>query len=320
MIIEIIKKNELDSVKEHEVVKETELPAQEPQETDDSLPKLVKVSRKVHHDPYELVLIDYELRDGRMVKMTHDEVADILEKEEKYSYRVGSTFVRTQYLALYWIKCKRRKDKEHMDIVFTNSRVGYSRSGVGQGRVHNEKVKNDDRKKKLYDQYMWTITKGRQEGEITDLLIHPKTKPVAVTMFINYDIRNFEYHKEFKFDDFDPREWDQMGLILRTKHNAMVFDKLNSLSKKYIRLQEIAKSLNIDDSIPLPLQDHSLPKPIQEKRKAMELEPEMMAYSDKSTANQKFVKLMDEMIAARPEKNNLLSKKAKWELMRFKEY
>ncbi|GJY68728.1 hypothetical protein Tco_0471710 [Tanacetum coccineum] len=83
MITEIIEKNELDSVKEHEVVKETELPAQEPQETDDSPPKLVKVSRKVHHDPYELVLIDYELRDGRMVKMTHDEVADILEKEEK---------------------------------------------------------------------------------------------------------------------------------------------------------------------------------------------------------------------------------------------
>ncbi|GJY68729.1 hypothetical protein Tco_0471711 [Tanacetum coccineum] len=183
-------------------------------------------------------------------------------------------------------------------------------------RVHNEKVKNDDRKKKLYGQYMWTITKGRQEGEITDLLIHPKTKPVVVTMFINYDIKNFEYHKEFKFDDFDPREWDQMGPILRTKHNAMMLDKLNSLSKKYIRLQEIAKSLNIDDSIPLPLQDHSLPKPIQEKRKAMELEPEVYI-ADKSTANQKFVKLMDEIIAARPEKNNLLSKKAKWELMRI---
>nr|GEY85743.1 concanavalin A-like lectin/glucanase domain-containing protein [Tanacetum cinerariifolium]GEY98655.1 concanavalin A-like lectin/glucanase domain-containing protein [Tanacetum cinerariifolium] len=46
----------------------------------------------------------------------------------------------------------------------------------------------------------------------------------------------------------------------------------------------------------------------------------MMAYLDKSAANQMFAKLVDKMIAARLERDNLLSKKAKWELMRFKEY
>ncbi|GJU22135.1 retrovirus-related pol polyprotein from transposon TNT 1-94 [Tanacetum coccineum] len=86
-------------------------------------------------------------------------------------------------------------------------------------------------------------------------------------------------------------------------------------------------------------QDPSLSKPIQRKRKIVELEPslvtkilrelviftrlklptflgyKMMAYPNKCAENQKFVKLMDEMIAQRFEKHTLLSRKAKLELM-----
>ncbi|GKA64158.1 retrovirus-related pol polyprotein from transposon TNT 1-94, partial [Tanacetum coccineum] len=94
---------------------------------------------------------------------------------------------------------------------------------------------------------------------------------------------------------------------------------------------------------PKAVEDPSLPKPIQRKRKTVELEPsfvtkllrelviftrlklptflgyKMMAYPNKCAKNQKFVKLMDEMIAQRFEKHTLLSRKAKLELMGFKE-
>ncbi|GJR88618.1 hypothetical protein Tco_0212629 [Tanacetum coccineum] len=45
----------------------------------------------------------------------------------------------------------------------------------------------------------------------------------------------------------------------------------------------------------------------------------LLAYPDKSTANQKFVKLMGEMISMRPDKQTLQTKKANLELMGFKE-
>nr|GEV55781.1 hypothetical protein [Tanacetum cinerariifolium]GEW92860.1 hypothetical protein [Tanacetum cinerariifolium] len=51
--------------------------------SDDSLPKLVKASRKVCPCPYILVLIDYELPGGKMVKMAYEEACKIIEKEEK---------------------------------------------------------------------------------------------------------------------------------------------------------------------------------------------------------------------------------------------
>nr|GEZ67028.1 protein kinase superfamily protein [Tanacetum cinerariifolium] len=47
---------------------------------------------------------------------------------------------------------------------------------------------------------------------------------------------------------------------------------MNSLSKKYERLKRIPKTLEINRSLPLAEQDPSLPS--NEKRKAIELEPE----------------------------------------------
>ncbi|GJT10323.1 hypothetical protein Tco_0857365 [Tanacetum coccineum] len=131
-----------------------------------------------------------------------------------------------------------------------------------------------------------------------------------------------------------------MSWVLSSKaSNQVVPNMLNTLSKKYSRLKETAKSLNINEDLPLPLQDPSLPKSSKKKRMAMELEPEvyivgldydhsllegrvrdihkvrtttllrykMMAYSDKSDANQKFVALMDKLISKRPDKYALTS-------------
>ncbi|GKC71857.1 hypothetical protein Tco_1117740 [Tanacetum coccineum] len=76
---------------------------------------------------------------------------------------------------------------------------------------------------------------------------------VAITIYQDNDIRNFEYYKEFKFGDFSLSEWDE-------------------LVKKYERLKRIVKTLGINESLPLIKQDPSLP--LNHKRKAIELEPE----------------------------------------------
>ncbi|GJY83154.1 hypothetical protein Tco_0496530 [Tanacetum coccineum] len=119
---------------------------------------------------------------------------------------------------------------------------------------------------------------------------------------------------------------------------------LKWLLKWLKKLIKTPMSLNIKESIPLPLQDPSIPKPSQKKRKAMALEHEtfivgihcnklvpegvkfkenkvieMIAYPNDSHENQNFVKLMNEMIAQRSDKHILLTLKAKLELMGFKE-
>ncbi|GJX22573.1 hypothetical protein Tco_0227018 [Tanacetum coccineum] len=125
---------------------------------------------------------------------------------------------------------------------------------------------------------------------------------------------------------------------------------LTSLTNAYAKLKKIAKSLNLDNSVPLPLQDSSLIK--QSKRKTMELEPKtyivglhcnkvlpkgvkfkenrvieelefgliykMMALPDKSPTNKMFVELMDKNIEERPNKHILLTNQAKLELIGIK--
>ncbi|GKF65467.1 hypothetical protein Tco_0191984, partial [Tanacetum coccineum] len=77
------------------------------------------------------------------------------------------------------------------------------------------------------------------------------------------------------FGDFNLSEWDELGVIIKTKKNECVPDMVNSLGKKYDQLKEMTQKLNIDDSLPIPQQDLSLPKLTKRKRKPMKLDPKL---------------------------------------------
>ncbi|GKD25631.1 hypothetical protein Tco_1231845, partial [Tanacetum coccineum] len=51
--------------------------------TEDTPIKLKKASKKVRQDPDEAALLDFQLHDGRVVKMIHDAIDQYLEKTEK---------------------------------------------------------------------------------------------------------------------------------------------------------------------------------------------------------------------------------------------
>ncbi|GJT39327.1 hypothetical protein Tco_0939192 [Tanacetum coccineum] len=132
--------------------------------------------------------------------------------------------------------------------------------------------KKEELMKKRYDNYVWTATIRRNPEKITDIHIHPKSTPVAITVYRDNDIRNFKYNKEFKFGNFILSEWDELGSIFPTKSNKCMGDLMNSLSKKFEGLKRISNSLEINKSLLLPEQDPLLPS--NRKRKAMELKPE----------------------------------------------
>ncbi|GJZ15961.1 hypothetical protein Tco_0551638 [Tanacetum coccineum] len=70
-------------------------------------------------------------------------------------------------------------------------------------RAHNEKLKRRvDLRKKRFDQYVWIVNNRYKPDRITDIFIHPRTKPVTMTVYKNNDPRNFEVHREFKFGEF----------------------------------------------------------------------------------------------------------------------
>nr|GEZ67256.1 hypothetical protein [Tanacetum cinerariifolium] len=155
-------------------------------------------------------------------------------------------------------------------------------------KVHNEKVKkNAERKKKIYDKYVWTTTKRINEGKPIEIHIHARTKLVDVTVYRNNDIMNFELHKEFKFYDFRISEWDELGP--RGGDSGWVrvggFRLTGVKFRENMALEEPGFGLIFIDEFGDP------------------------------TFQRRFVKLMDKMIQQRPDKHVILSKKANLEVM-----
>ncbi|GJZ65597.1 hypothetical protein Tco_0622293 [Tanacetum coccineum] len=79
-------------------------------------------------------------------------------------------------------------------------------------REHSKKVKRLTKlNKKRAEEYMWTMTNRIKPEPITDVKIHPNTKPVVVSVYRNNDKRNFDVHNPFKFTDFGITELDELG-------------------------------------------------------------------------------------------------------------
>ncbi|GJS01912.1 hypothetical protein Tco_0318420 [Tanacetum coccineum] len=127
--------------------------------------------------------------------------------------------------------------------------------------------------KKRVEQYMWTISNRLKPESITNVKIHPNSKPAALTVYRNNDKRNFEVHNPFKFGDFGITELDKLGLIIEKKKNSIIKDLMTSLGKRYERLKKILKELRIQSSLPALEQAPS--QSLRRKRKHMELEPKI---------------------------------------------
>ncbi|GJW59462.1 hypothetical protein Tco_0108797 [Tanacetum coccineum] len=67
-------------------------------------------------------------------------------------------------------------------------------------RQHTKKVRKSlELRKHKFKNYMWTISNRLKPDTITDIKIHPKTKPIVITVFRGIDDRNFDVHKPFAF-------------------------------------------------------------------------------------------------------------------------
>ncbi|GJT95034.1 hypothetical protein Tco_1090552 [Tanacetum coccineum] len=80
---------------------------------------------------------------------------------------------------------------------------------------------------------------------ITNVKIHPNSKPAVLKVYRNNDKKNFDVYNPFKFRDFWITELDEFCLIIEEKKNSIGKDLMKSLGKRYERLKKIPKELGI---------------------------------------------------------------------------
>ncbi|GKC55004.1 hypothetical protein Tco_1077749, partial [Tanacetum coccineum] len=158
-------------------------------ESDESPKKLVKASTKVLLDPDAPAHMEMEERKEKatqeanllaltkleLIKVVHEEATKAgVDPKALSSKKGGQVFLKIQ----------------DFEIKVLN-------------REHSKKIKKEKQlRKKRIDQYRWTISSRLKPKIITDIHIHPNTKPVAIIVFRVIDKRNFDVHKPFKFGDF----------------------------------------------------------------------------------------------------------------------
>nr|GEV79309.1 hypothetical protein [Tanacetum cinerariifolium] len=118
-------------------------------------------------------------------------------------------------------------------------------------RPHTKKVRKSlELRKHKYDSYMWTVSSRLKPEPITDIKIHPKTKPVVITIYKGTDGRNFNVHKPFLFAAFVISELDELREIILKNKNTVVKDLMNYLCQRYERLRQSPRELGIQFALP----------------------------------------------------------------------
>ncbi|GJU69656.1 hypothetical protein Tco_1255915 [Tanacetum coccineum] len=219
------------------------------------IPKLAPASKIIREDSDEPIGVPYMIN-GKMHYLTNDEINAHMEKEDKIKKAIeeAKMFEKSK------TEFKKAQDDEHQVLK----------------REHSQKVKRlMELNKKIAEQYIWTIFNILKPEPITDVRIHPNSKPAVLTVFKNNDKRNFQVYIPFKFSDFGVTELDELGLIIQKKKNTIVKYLMISLGKRYERLKKIPGKLGIQSSLPAPILEKAPSQSSGRKRKHMELEPEI---------------------------------------------
>nr|GEY20123.1 ribonuclease H-like domain-containing protein [Tanacetum cinerariifolium] len=201
--------------------------------------KVVKASSIICHVPDEPVRVEFMIN-GKIVYLTEQEIQEDWDKEEeikkaKKEARLNS-ISKTEVINV--VRKEAKKLGIHLKEAIT-IKAGelFKKAQEAEHdilkRQHTEKVRKSLKlKKHKYDSYMWTVSSRLKPKPITDIKIHPKTKPVVIIFYRCTDGRNFDVHKPFLFRAFGISELDKLKEIILKKKNTVVKDLMNSLSQR----------------------------------------------------------------------------------------
>nr|GEX04333.1 hypothetical protein [Tanacetum cinerariifolium] len=143
-------------------------------------------------------------------------------------------------------------------------------------REHSQKTKREmELRMKRFEQYTGTTSSKLRPEPITNVKIHPNTKPTVFTIYKAIDKINFQVHNPFKFANFRVTKLDELGPIIQKKKNIIVKDLMTSLSKRYERMMIILKELRIQSALPALVLEQAPSESSGMKKKHIELEPKI---------------------------------------------
>ncbi|GJT65339.1 hypothetical protein Tco_1016819 [Tanacetum coccineum] len=238
----------------------------------ESTKKLVLSSKVIRGDPDEPIRVPYMIN-GKMHYLTNDEINAHLEKEDKIK-KAAKEAKRLKMTKTEVIKIVQEEAKnigiDPKKIISAKAGEKFKKAQDAEVQVHKkqhtEKAKRlMELNKKRAEQYKWTISSRLKPEPITDVKMHPNSKPEVLTVYKNNDKRNFQVHSPFKFTDFEVIELDELGLIIEKKKNTIIKDLMTSLGKRYERLKKIPEEIVIQSALPAPIPDKLHLNP-QEKR------------------------------------------------------
>ncbi|GKE42893.1 hypothetical protein Tco_1470177, partial [Tanacetum coccineum] len=300
---------------------------------DDPSKKLVKASSIIRPDPDEPVRDKEEQikkaeEEARLLAITKPEVIEVVQEEAKKIGLDPKAIKGAKAGEMF----KKAQDAEHVVLK----------------RQHIKKVRKSlELRKHKYDSYMWTISGRLKPKPITDIKIHPKTKPVVITVYGGTDGRNFEVYEPFLFGAFGIFKLDKLMEIIPKKKNVVVKDLMNSLSQ---RKKQKHMELEPETRIPGLECNRALPKNVLFVNNMVIKEPEygifftnefgdqaFQRWSDidkvgmeglvsylvassmvKSPKNARFSIKLRKLIAKNPDQEKLKSKKVKLEALKYK--
>nr|GEU45773.1 Toll/interleukin-1 receptor (TIR) domain-containing protein [Tanacetum cinerariifolium] len=303
---------------------------------EEPLKKLVPASTIVRPDPDEEVKVPYMIN-GKMCYLTNKEMQAYLDKEEK----LRKAAEEARLVAISKTEVIKVVQEEAEKIRLDPKKITSAKSGEKFKKTHDAKhqvLKREHSQnvkiltklnKKRAKQYMWTMTNKIKPEPITDVKIHPKTKPAVLSVYMNNDKKNFNVHKPFKFIDFRIIELDKLGPIIQNKNNSIVKDLMTSLSRRYERLKKIPKELGIQSTLSALVPEQASSQTSGRKRKCMELEPKVkvgvvslvsylvMASMVKAEENVRFSLNLRKLITDHLDQEKLESKKVKLEALGY---
>nr|GEW80365.1 retrovirus-related Pol polyprotein from transposon TNT 1-94 [Tanacetum cinerariifolium] len=160
--------------------------------------KLVKASSIVRPDLDEPVTVKFMIN-GKIVYVTEQEIQAYRHKEEEI--KKAEEEARLNAIS----------KPEVIKVVCEEAK-----------KQHTEKVRKSlELRKHMYDSYIWTVSSKLKRKPITAIKIHPKTKPVVITVYRGTDARNFNVHKPFLFRAFGISELDELREIISKKKNTV---------------------------------------------------------------------------------------------------
>nr|GEX12193.1 hypothetical protein [Tanacetum cinerariifolium] len=286
---------------------------------------LVKASSIVCPGPDEPVRVEF-VNNGKKFYLTEQEIQEYWDKEENI---------------------KKAKEEARLNAIRKTEVIKVVRKEAKKIGIHPKEAITSKAGELFKKLRMLNMSRLKPET-ITDIKIHPKNKPVVITVYKGTDGRNFNVHKPFLFGAFGISELDELKEIIPKKKNIVVKDLMNSLSRRYERLRQIPMELGIKSALPAPEQSLSTSR---RKHKHMELEPETripgsecnralpenVPWSDidkvgtkalvsylvaasmvKSPKNARFSMKLRKVIAEHPDQEKLKSKKVKLEALGYK--